>query len=187
MGHRVRKKDDNRYDERGEHPRARRRRGCWWALLALAILVICVGGGAAVLLTLVGQPNSIRVTAEPDRDVVAVNDQFTVTLTIENVALDAVTVVGIGLDSRLLDGAAVTAMNPLYQAAEARNYPLYGKWTEYTLDQTLLGGEKLTATLTLTALHPGTYSGDLTVWIKNKLLGVSYSQARRATLAFTVR
>jgi hypothetical protein len=187
MSRRVRKKDDSQYDEREEHARPRRRRGCWWSLILLVILVVCAGGGAAVLLTLAGQPNAIQVKVEPDRDVMAVNDQFTVTLTIENVALDPVTVVGIGLDSRLLDGAAVTAMDPLYQAAEARNYPFYGKWTEYTLDQTLLGGEKLTATLTLTALHPGTYSGDLTVWIKNKLLGVSYSQARRATLAFTVR
>jgi len=187
MSRKVRKKDDRQYDEHDEHARPRRGRGCWCALLLLAILAVCVGGGAAVLLTLAGQPNSIQVKVEPDRDVVAVNDQFTVKLTIENVALDAVTIVGIGLDSHLLDGAAVTAMDPLYQVAKERNYPLYGKWTEYTLDQTLLGGEKLTATLTLTALRPGTYSGDLTVWIRNKLLGVSYSQARRATLAFTVQ
>ena len=187
MSRRVRKKDDRQYEEREEHDGPRRRRGCWWALLLLVILMVCVGGGTAVLLTLAGQPNSIQVKVEPDRDVVAANDQFTVTLTIENVALDAVTIVGVGLDSRLLDGAAVTAMDPLYQSAEERNYPFYGKWTEYTLDRTLLGGEKLTGTLTLTALRPGTYSGDLTVWIRNKLLGVSYSQARRATLAFTVQ
>ena len=177
----VYEKNDRQYDD------PRRRRGCWWALLVLAVLAVCVAGGAAVLLTLAGQPNSIRVKAEPDRDVVAVNDQFTVNVTIENVALDAVTIDGIGLDGHLLDGAAVTAMDPLYQSAEARNYPLYGKWTEYTLDQTLLGGEKLTATLTLTALRPGTYSGDLTVWVRSKLLGMPFSQARRATLAFKVQ
>jgi hypothetical protein len=156
-------------------------------LLVLAVLAICVGGGAAMLLTLAGQPNSIRVKVEPGRDVVAVNDQFTVTLTIENVSLDAVTIDGIGLESHLLDGAAVAVMDPPYQSAEARNYPFYGKWTEYTLDQTLLGGEKLTATLTLTALRPGNYSGDLTVWVRSKLLGMPFSQARRATLAFKVQ
>jgi hypothetical protein len=187
VSRRVYEKDDGQYEEHEEHARPRRRRGCWWTLLVLAILVVCVGGGAAVLLTLAGQPNSIRVKVEPDQNVVAVNDQFTVKLTIENVALDAVTIDGIGLDSHLLEGAAVTAMDPLYQAAQARNYPFYGKWTEYTLDQTLLGGEKLTATLTLTALHPGTYSGDLTVWVKSRLLGVPFSQARRATLAFKVQ
>jgi hypothetical protein len=124
---------------------------------------------------------------EPDRDAVSVNDQFTVSLTIENVSLDAVTIDGIGLDSHLLDGVSVMGMDPLYQSAETRNYPLYGKWTEYTLDQTLLGGEKLTATLTLTALRPGTYSGDLTVWVRSELLGMPFSQARRATLEFKVQ
>jgi hypothetical protein len=187
VSRRVYEKDNRPYDECNEHAHPWRRRGCWWALLVLAVLVICLGGGAAILLTLAGQPNSIRVTVEPGRNVVAVNDQFTVSLTIENVSLDAVTIDGIGLDNHLLDGASVTAMDPLYQSAEARNYPLYGKWTEYTLDQTLLGGEKLTATLTLTALRPGTYSGDLTVWVRSKLLGLPFSQARRATLEFKVQ
>jgi hypothetical protein len=151
------------------------------ALLAGVIVVIGAGivGG---ITTLSGEPNEIRVTLKPAEITAAAGDTFTVDLTIENVSLNAVNVNGIGIDKSLLDGVSVEQMDPGYREVKGRNYPLYGNWNEYTLDRTIFGGEKLTVVITFRAGQVGQVSGDVTVWIQNKIAGLTVSRARRATL-----
>jgi len=78
----------------------------------------------------------------------------------------SVTISGIGLGKNLLNGVSVEMIEPNYRAVKKHDYPVYGEWNEYALDQTLLGGEKMDITLTLKAVRPGTYSGDITVWVR---------------------
>jgi len=179
--------DDDRYETDEVYPRPPRRRGCWGWLILLAALAVGGGGMGAVLLSVIGQPNSIRVRVEPDKTTLAVNESFTVKVTVENVDLEAVTLAGIGLEESLTGGLRVEGTEPPYRTAEAREYPVFGKWTEYRLDQTLLGGEKLVFTFTLTATQPGAYSGDVTAWIEDSLLGQSFERGRHAKLEFRVQ
>lgn len=64
---------------------------------------------------------------------------------------------------------------------------MLGAWDEYALERRIFAGEKLTVMLTLTALQPGNASGDVTVWVQDKLLGVSFERARRMTLDVAVQ
>jgi hypothetical protein len=62
-----------------------------------------------------------------------------------------------------------------------------GNWTEYTLDRSIFGGEKLTVMITFQGKTAGQYSGDVSVWIERSVAGVKVSRARRATLNITVQ
>ncbi len=151
--------------------------------MLLTVVAVIAGGVIALLLTLAGQPNAIRMKVEPARAVVPAGQPFTVTVTIENVDLEAVTVSAIGFEHSLSDGVSVTQMDPPYRAAKERSMLWLGSWSEYTLDRQVLGGDTLTITFTLVADQPGTYSGQVTVWIQGKLVGMSIQRARRATLS----
>jgi len=151
--------------------------------MLLTVVVVLAGGALAVLLTLAGEPNSIRMKVEPARAVVPAGQPFTVTVTIENVDLEAVTVSAIGVEQSLADHVSVTQMDPPYRAAKERSVVLLGSWSEYTLDRHVLGGDTLTITFTLVADQPGTYSGQVTVWVQGKIMGMSIERARRETLS----
>ena len=167
----------------GPEDGAPRRRGCWPLLLLLTVVAVAAGGAIAVLLTLAGEPNAIRMKIEPARAVVPAGQPFIVTVTIENVDLNAVTVSAIGFEQNLADGVSVTQMDPPYRIAKDRSLLLLGSWREYTLDRRVPGGDTLTITFTLVADQPGTYSGQVTVWVQGKLMGMSIQRARRATLS----
>jgi hypothetical protein len=169
-----------------ENEQPRRRRGCWCMLLISTLVVVLGGGVTGSLLYLAGKPSSIEVSI-PELQPVAANQSFTVEVTIENVSLDPVTINSIGLDTSLLDGITVLQIEPAYRSAKDKSYPLYGDWREYTLNKSLPGGDKLTVILTLQANQPGTYSGDVMVWIKSRLLGMSVARAGRASLKIEVR
>lgn len=164
-----------------------RRRGCWFGMLVMALFAVGTGGIVAVLLTLVGEPGEIRISAAFDRDTVAANETFTLTIDIENVDLDPVTLKAVGLDADLLEGATVTSVDAAAGAPEERSYPLLGDWTEYPLDRALRGGDKLTLTIMLVAATPGVYSGDVSVWVEGDLLGIATSRARRAAVEFEIQ
>lgn len=164
-----------------------RRRGCWFGVLVMVLFAVGTGGIVAVLLTLVGEPGEIRVSAALDRDTVPPNETFTLTVEVENVDLDPVTLKAVGLDADLLGGATVTSVDAAAGDPAERSYPLLGDWTEYPLDRALRGGDKLAITITLVAATPGVYSGDVSVWVEGDLLGISTSRARRAAVEFDVQ
>ncbi|MEW6578381.1 MAG: hypothetical protein AB1435_04210 [Chloroflexota bacterium] len=153
----------------------------------LVVLTLCCLAIAAGLRSLAAEPNEIRATLDPARVTVSAGETFTVTLTIENVSLQAVRVTAIGLDEALGGALRVEATEPAFRGVRSRSYPLLGAWDEYTLDQRIFAGEKLPVTLTLTALQPGNTSGEVTVWVQDKLLGVSFERARRMTLDAAVQ
>jgi hypothetical protein len=156
--------------------------------LALLTAVVVIGGGVfGGLSILSGEPNEIRASLDPAAITVATGETTTVELTIENVDLNTVKVNGIGVDKSLLDGVSVEQMDPGYRDVNTRNYPLVGNWTEYTLDRSIFGGEKLTVVITFQGKTTGRYSGDVSVWIESSVAGVKVSRARRATLNVTVQ
>jgi hypothetical protein len=78
-------------------------------------------------------------------------------------------------------------MDPAYRTTKERNYPVYGHWNEYQLDRAIFGGEKLTVAITFRATRAGQYSGDVSVWVDSKVLGLTVSRARRAALNIRVQ
>ena len=153
----------------------------------LLVLALCGVVAAAGLLSLADEPNEIRAAIDPRRVTASAGETFTVTLTIENVSLEAVRLTAIGLDRALADTVRVEAMDPALRGVRQRSYPLLGAWDEYGLDRRVFAGEKLTVILTLTALQPGNVSGEVTVWVQDKLLGMSFERARRMTLDVAVQ
>ena len=156
--------------------------------LALLAAVVVIGGGVFGGLTILsGEPNEIRTSLDPGAITVAAGETTTVELTIENVDLNTVKVNGIGVDKSLLDGVSVDQMDPGYSDVNTRSYPLYGNWTEYTLDRSIFGGEKLTVVITFRGDTVGKYSGDVSVWIESSVAGLKVSRARRVNLNVTVQ
>lgn len=151
--------------------------------------VLIVGAIAAVLawIILAGEPNEIRAHATFDRAVIPAGDVFTLTVELENVDLDPVVIDAVGLDDELLSGARVVDVQPVYRAADERDFPLLGEWTEYSLNQRLLGGNQMTVTITFEAIVPGAYSGVVSVWIEGDLLGMNTSRARRETVEYRIQ
>lgn len=151
--------------------------------LVLLVAVVVIGGGVFGGLTILsGEPNEVRTSLDPAEITAAAGETFTVELTIENVDLNTVKVNGIGVDKSLLDGVSVEQMDPGYREVNSRNYPLYGNWTEYTLDRSIFEGEKLTVVITFRAKSAGQYSGDVSVWVESNVAGLNVSRARRAVL-----
>jgi hypothetical protein len=161
-------------------------KGCACLGIVLLVLVIC-GVAVAAALHFVGQPNALRTSLASSTNDLTAGESLTVTITVENVDVDSVTIAGIGLGKSLLKGISLESITPNYRAIKKHNYPVYGEWSEYTLDQTLFGGEKLDITLTLKAVQPGTYSGDITVWVESDFYGISMAQAQRENLRVKVR
>ncbi len=174
--------------EQGKPPR--RRTGCWILLVVLALLATCVGGIGAVILYLAGEPSEVEVEFAAGQDItLAANaaEPATFAFTIENTNVDPITLTAIGLDTELLDGVAVVATTPAFRPPEERSYPLLGgDWMEYKYDRQLGGGSKLDVELQFKGLSPGSYSGDLTIWVESDILGFSITRARHYALDITV-
>jgi hypothetical protein len=163
-----------------------RRRGCGFVLLVLVLLAICAGVVIAAALFLAGEPNEIRTSATTSADVIPLGEQFTVTVNVENVDLEAVRITAIGLSRDILDGASVAATDPPVATVQERDLYVLGAWQQYPINQLLLGGTSTEFTFTLTAARPGAYSGDVTVWVENDILGVAFERARRERVEFEV-
>lgn len=177
-----------------ERQRRRRRgfirglvRGCMWLVVLVALVAVCVLAVSAAV-HIGDEPDNIAVAVEMPQDSIAVGETLTLTVTIDNLDLNAVTIVGIGLDTGLLNGVTVQSSEPAYRGTKERSYPLYGDWTEFRLSRTLADGETLPVTLTLEGVAPGIYTGDLTVWIEGEVLGFfPLDRAWRDTVEFEVR
>jgi hypothetical protein len=162
-------------------------RGFCLAFVIIAIVAAFLLGTYVVYSTLAGEPNEIRIDATVDQQVIAANSPFTITVEVENVDLDTVTLKAVGLDEDLLAGATVVSIDPATRTPQENSYPLVGTWTEYPLARRLLGGDTLTVTITLNATTPGVYSGELSMWVEGDLLGINTSRARRTTLDYEVQ
>ena len=169
-------------------PRRRKRgRNCLVNLVVLAVMVLCGGGAASVALTALGEPNNIRIDVRvPEQNPVA-GQEFTIEVEIENVDLDPAVITAIGLEQDLLDGLRVARTDPAYRSVEERDYPIYGAWSEFKIQQTVAGGSTLLVTVNVTAPTAGTFAGDLTVWVEADVFGFKLAQARRETLEITVQ
>jgi hypothetical protein len=149
----------------------------------------------ALVLYLGGEPNEIAVDIQPKTVALTRGDDepLSIEIEIENKSVDAVIISALGLDSKLMDSLEVVdlfvAGNSELRKPKERNYPVYGNWTEYKIDQTIPEKKKLYLTLQIKARPDaefGTYSGDLTIWVEDQVLGVSLSRATRSTITITV-
>ncbi len=156
-------------------------------LVVLALLCGCVVGTVYLVSSLVAETNTIRTEVTLDAETVPVGQTITITVEVENVDLDAVSIRAVGLETDLLEGVEVISIDPPFRATEERSYPVVGDWTEYTLGRRVSGGDIMTITVTLQATQPGLYSGDLSVWVDEKVLGVDISRARHDKIEFEVQ
>lgn len=148
----------------------------------VTLLAALVAGGVGGYTTLLSEPNEIRMNLDPATTTVTVGQEFTVSVEVENVDLDAIPLNAIGLEQSLLDGVEVVSIDPAYLKTEDKSIPVYGEWTEYQLGRNLSGGEKITITLTLRSKQAGLFSGNVTAWVTGDVFGMSMGRARRATL-----
>jgi len=155
-------------------------------LFLLVIVLACLGLMLVAGYTLLSETNEVRVVLHSSADVIPQGQPFTVTVTIENVELDPVRVRAVGLGSRILEGASVTATEPALPEMQSRDWYVLGTWDDYATNKLVLGGDQMDVTFTLAATRPGSYSGNVTVWVENELLGVRYERPRHAKLEFKV-
>ncbi len=155
--------------------------------IVLGLLCVCVGGVVYFASSLVAETNTIRTEVTLDTETVVVGQTFTITVEVENVDLDAISIRAVGLDADLREGVEVVSIDPPFRATEDRSYPVVGDWTEYTLSRRVPGGETITITITLQASQPGFYSGDLSVWVEEDVLGMDISRARHDKIEFEVQ
>lgn len=162
-------------------------RGC--AILGIVILLLaCCGLVAAAAVHIGDEPNAVSLTAVAEPATTSVGNTVRITVTIENLDLDEVTLVGVGLDESLLDGGLVAGADPGFRGVEQRSYPLYGDWSEYRYNRVLQDGETVTIIFTLTAAQRGTFEGDVSAWLEADLLGVfPLDRAVREPVSFTVQ
>lgn len=165
------------------------RRGCFISIVFLLVLVIAAL--VALMLWLGSEPNGIRMRVKADRVRLAAGETITLNITIENVSLNPVHVNGVGLDSDLLAGLnlvqTLVGDEPQALPVEERDYPVIGAWWEYGLDRAIAPGEKLDVIFVLEAVTPGSYSGDVTTWVKSTPLGLPLVQARRESINYAVQ
>lgn len=165
-------------------------RACFLIVIGLVVvgaLCACITGVVYFASSLVAETNTIRSTVEVEPPVVNVGDTITITAEVENVDLDAVSIRAVGLETDLLDGVEMVSMEPAFRSTEERSYPVVGDWTEYRISERVRGGDKLLIIITLQATQPGTYSGDLSVWVEEKTFGIDISRARHDKIEFEVR
>ncbi len=152
----------------------------------LAVIAVGVAGGVVGYNTWTSDPNEIRLTINLSSPTVVSNETVTLTVEIENVTLDSVSVDAVGLEQSLLNGAVVEQMVLVIGGQETLQPQ--GNYTHYTLNQTLDGGAKLTIRYTLRATQPGTYEGAAKAWVDSELaLGVTRSKARSESLQIQVQ
>ena len=150
----------------------------------LAVIVVA-GGGFLGYRAYTGETNTVRaeVTVEPAS--APLGETLTLTVKVENVSLDTITVRGISLSDDLASAVTVTETQPITRTAE--HSPLLGqKWTEYTLHQPLAGGNTLEVVFTLQAAAEGVYSGEVNVWVEDTFLGLSHARAARVPVTLRI-
>ncbi len=152
---------------------------------SLIVVIGVVAGGLLGYRAYTGEANTIRaeVTVEPAS--APQGETLSLTVKIENVALETVTVRGISFSDTLATAATVTETQPITRAVQ--HHPLLGgAWTEYTLNQPLAGGNTLEVTFTLQAAAEGIYSGEVYVWVEDSWLGLSHARAARVPLTLRI-
>ncbi len=165
---------------------ARLFKGCGLLIVLVGVLVGCVVGIAAAL-HIGDEPDTLAVTPLFTPNRVKAGEPFTLTVDIHNIDTAGVTIVGVGLGETLLDGASVQAVEPTFRSVKSHSYPYYGDWQEYRVYKYLPADGTLTVTFSLKGLQPGTYTGDVTVWIEGKILGLlKLNRAWREKVTFDV-
>jgi len=152
---------------------------------SLIAVVGVVAGGFLGYRTYTDETNTIRaeVTVEPAS--APLGETITLTVNVENVSLDTVTVRGISFSDDLAAAVTVTETQPITRTAE--HSPLLGqKWTEYTLNQPLAGGNALQVVFTLQAAAEGVYSGEVSVWVEDSFFGLSHARAARVPVTLRI-
>jgi hypothetical protein len=155
----------------------------------LTVIIVGAAGGYGGYEMWTGEPNEIRLYLDQSSYVVSVNEPFLLEVEVENVDVDIasdVHVNAVGLDQSLLNGLAVDDMTLIIAGQEIPQAP--GDWTDYKLDQSLAGGGKMTIRYTLRATQPGTYQGDVSVWVDSELVaGIERSKPRAETIRIQVQ
>ncbi len=150
----------------------------------LAVIVVA-GGGWLGYGAYTGEANTVRVGVTVEPTSAPMGEAVTLTVSIENVSLDTVTVRGVSFSDDLASVVAVVTTQPITRTAE--HTPLLGqKWTEYTLNQPLAGGNSFEVVFTLQAAATGTYSGEVSVWVEDTFLGLSHAKAQRVPVTLRV-
>jgi hypothetical protein len=154
--------------------------------MVLVVLVAGTVAGVGGYSAWTGSPNEIRLEVTLSSPTVAVDEAFALEIQVENVTLDPVEINAVGLDQSLLDGVVVDRMS-LIASSEETSQP-EGTWTDYALDHTLDGGDKLTIHYTLRATQAGTYQGEANVWVDSEVaLGVTRSKTRSESVEIRVQ
>ncbi|NLE50984.1 MAG: TRAPPC13 family protein [Chloroflexi bacterium] len=165
------------------------RRGCFSSIVLLLILVIVAL--VALLVWMGSEPNGIRTRIAADRTMLSVGETMALSVTIENVSLDAVQINSVGLEEDLLEGLTLVQTlvggDPQSLPVDERDFPVIGAWTEYSLDREIAPGDTLDVTFVLEAAQPGSYLGEVTTWVDSRPLGLPLVQARRETLDYAVQ
>ena len=167
----------------------RKQRGGRSVLGLLTTIAIAVVAGVGGYDMLTSEPNEIRLFVNLSSPAIAANDSFTLDVEIENVDVDidsALQVNAVGLSQSLLNGVVVDEMAVIVAGELSVQPP--GDWTDYALDHDLIGGGKMTIRYTLRATQPGTYQGEVSVWVNSELvLGVTKSKARSESVQIRVQ
>lgn len=150
---------------------ARLIKGCILLIVPMSLLAAC-GLLIAAGLHVGDEPDTLAVNVQITPDRIVAGQPFTLTVTVENQGENGVTIAGIGIDNDLLKGVDVQSSQPAYRGINGHNYPIYGKWQEYRLNKYMNTGDTLTVTFTLEGTQTGTYTGSLTVWIEDEVLGL---------------
>ena len=152
---------------------------------SLIALIVIIGGGFFGYRAYTGETNTVRaeVTVEPAS--APVGETLMLTVSVENVSLDSATVRGISFSDDLAGAVSVLETQPITRTVEHK--PLLGSaWTEYTLNQPLAGGNTLEVSFTLQAAAEGIYSGEVSVWVEDSLLGLSHARAARVPVTLRI-
>ncbi len=152
---------------------------------SLIALVVIVGSGFVSYRAYTGETNTVRAEVSVEPATAPLGETLTLTVTVENVSLDTVTVRGISFSDALAAAVSVTETQPITRTAEHKPL-LGGSWTEYTLGQPLAGGNTLEVVFTLQAAAEGTFSGEISVWVEDSLLGVSHARAARVPVTLRI-
>lgn len=161
----------------------RRRRGY---VISTALLLLLVVAGVLLIVYLGGEPNTLEVEAAVP-PAILVSEPAPLAVTIKNISVDPVTIESIALEDTLMDGLTVVSSDPPYTKAEERNNIIGGNWQQYTLNRTLSPGEEIVVTLMLQGTTPGQYTGDITVWVEDDILGVSLARAKHVEMTALVQ
>ena len=153
----------------------------------LTVIIVGIAGGYSGYDMWTSAPNEIRLDTILSAPAVAVNEAFTLEIEIENVDVSLeVQINAVGLERSLLNGLTVDSVIVINGGQEIAQSP--GNWADYKLDQSLAGGSKMRIRYTLHATQPGTYEGEVNVWVDSEMIaGVTRSKARSESVQIRVQ